>query len=75
MQAKRIYNVAFLGSNEKGSLPMFTRVEAVTANRAQKRFIEEFRPVEGWFLGDGRDRTGTDRSRNTESASGMNTTP
>ncbi|MGP2446574.1 hypothetical protein [Pantoea ananatis] len=57
MQAKRIYNVAFLGSNEKGALPMFTRVEAVTAKRAQKRFIEEFRPVKGWFLGDPEDVT------------------
>lgn len=57
MQARRIYNVAFLGSNEKGSLPMFTRVEAVTAKRAQKRFIEEFRPVNGWFLGDPEDVT------------------
>ena len=57
MQAKRIYNVAFLGSNEKGSLPVFTRVEAVTAKRAQKRFIEEFRPVKGWFLGDPEDVT------------------
>ncbi|MGX9377392.1 hypothetical protein ACWXV6_21750 [Pantoea ananatis] len=57
MQAKRIYNVAFLGSNEKGSLPMFTRVEAVTAKRAQKRFIEVYRPVKGWFLGDPEDVT------------------
>ncbi|MDF7788434.1 hypothetical protein P4910_23590 [Pantoea stewartii] len=57
MQAKRIYNVAFLGSNEKGSLPVFTRIEAVTAKRAQKRFIEEFRPVKGWFLGDPEDVT------------------
>ena len=57
MQAKRIYNVAFLGSNEKGALPMFTRVEAVTAKRAQKRFIEEYRPVKGWFLGDPEDVT------------------
>lgn len=57
MQAKRIYNVAFLGSNEKGSLPMFTRVEAVTAKRAQKIFVEEYRPVKGWFLGDPEDVT------------------
>ncbi|MDI3416083.1 hypothetical protein [Pantoea sp. V106_11] len=57
MQAKRIYNVAFLGSDEKGSLPLFTRVEAVTAKRAQRRFIEEFRPVKGWFLGDPEDVT------------------
>lgn len=57
MQAKRIYNVAFPGSNEKGSLPMFTRVEAVTAKRAQKIFVEQFRPVKGWFLGDPEDVT------------------
>ncbi|MCW0350730.1 hypothetical protein [Pantoea ananatis] len=57
MQEKRIYNVAFLGSDEKGSLPLFTRVEAVTAKRAQRRFIEEFRPVKGWFLGDPEDVT------------------
>ncbi|MDC7860657.1 hypothetical protein [Pantoea ananatis] len=57
MQAKRIYNVAFLGSNEKGSLPMFTRVEAVTAKRVQKIFVEQFRPVKGWFLGDPEDVT------------------
>ncbi|MCH9271802.1 hypothetical protein MND01_21085 [Pantoea ananatis] len=57
MQAMRIYNVAFLGSNEKGSLPVFTRVEAVTAKRAQKTFVEQFRPVKGWFLGDPEDVT------------------
>lgn len=57
MQAKRIYNVAFLGSNEKGSLPVFTRVEAVTAKRAQKLFVEQYRPVKGWFLGDPEDVT------------------
>ncbi|WP_394564999.1 hypothetical protein [Pantoea sp. SGAir0180] len=61
MQAMRIYSVAFPGSNEKGSLPVFTRVEAVTAKRAQKRFIEEFRPVKGWFLGD----PGTSQSRHS----------
>ncbi|MGX9244050.1 hypothetical protein ACWXWB_22030 [Pantoea dispersa] len=57
MQAKRIYNVAFLGSDEKGSLPVFTRVEAVTAKRAQKLFVEQYRPVKGWFLGDPEDVT------------------
>lgn len=57
MQAKRICDVAFPGSNEKGSLPMFTRVEAVTAKRAQKIFVEQFRPVKGWFLGDPEDVT------------------
>ncbi|QTC48516.1 hypothetical protein [Pantoea ananatis] len=57
MQAKRIYNVAFLGSDEKGSLPLFTRVEAVTAKRAQKLFVEQYRPVKGWFLGDPEDVT------------------
>jgi len=57
MQAKRIYNVAFLGSDEKGSLPLFTRVEAVAAKRAQKLFVEQYRPVKGWFLGDPEDVT------------------
>jgi len=57
MQAMRICDVAFLGSNEKGSLPVFTRVEAVTAKRAQKTFVEQFRPVKGWFLGDPEDVT------------------
>ncbi|MGP2416879.1 hypothetical protein [Pantoea ananatis] len=57
MQEKRIYNVAFLGSDEKGSLPLFTRVEAVTAKRAQKLFVEQYRPVKGWFLGDPEDVT------------------
>lgn len=35
MQAKRIYNVAFLGSDEKGSLPLFTRVEGDGEARAE----------------------------------------
>ncbi len=33
---------------------MFTRVKAMTGKGAIKAFIERYKPVQGWFLGDRR---------------------
>ena len=53
----RTYRIAFLGSNASGNLPMFTRVKAMTGKGAIKAFIERYKPVQGWFLGDPEDIT------------------
>ncbi|HDX8940706.1 TPA: hypothetical protein RQN91_005677 [Klebsiella michiganensis] len=55
--AMRIYQIAFTGRDAKGVLPMFTRVKAMTGKGAIKAFIERYRPVQGWFLGDPEDIT------------------
>ncbi|QXD01152.1 hypothetical protein [Klebsiella sp. PL-2018] len=56
-QAMRVYQIAFTGCDEKGVLPMFTRVKAMTGKGAIKAFIERHKPVQGWFLGDPEDIT------------------
>ena len=55
--AMRIYQIAFTGRDAKGVLPMFTRVKATTGKGAIRAFIERYRPVQGWFLGDPEDIT------------------
>ncbi|HAV8936353.1 TPA: hypothetical protein NNA44_004371 [Escherichia coli] len=56
-QAMRVYQITFTGCDAKGVLPMFTRVKAMTGKGAIKAFIERYRPVRGWFLGDPEDIT------------------
>ena len=56
-QAMRTYQIAFTGRDEKGVLPMFTRVRATTGKGAVRAFIARYRPVSGWLLGDPEDIT------------------
>ena len=56
-QAMRTYQIAFTGRDEKGVLPMFTRVQAATGKGAVRAFIERYSPVSGWLLGDPEDIT------------------
>ena len=56
-QAMRTYQITFTGRDEKGVLPMFTRVRATTGKGAVRAFIERYRPVSGWLLGDPEDIT------------------
>ncbi|EES3619341.1 hypothetical protein [Serratia marcescens] len=56
-QAMRTYQITFTGRDEKGVLPMFTRVRATTGKGAVREFIELYRPVSGWLLGDPEDIT------------------
>ncbi|MGL4278557.1 MAG: hypothetical protein ACRCS2_15150 [Morganella morganii] len=55
--AMRTYQVTFSGRDASGVLPMFIRVQAVTAKGARKAFIERFKPVQGWFVGAPQDIT------------------
>lgn len=56
-QAMRVYQITFTGRDAKGVLPMFTRVQAMTGKGAIRAFIERYKPVRGWFLGDPEDIT------------------
>ena len=56
-QAMRVYQITFTGRDAKGVIPMFTRVKAMTGKGAIKAFIERYKPVQGWFLGDPEDIT------------------
>ncbi|MDN0154492.1 hypothetical protein QVO31_22615 [Klebsiella pneumoniae] len=56
-QAMRVYQITFTGRDAKGVIPMFTRVNAMTGKGAIKAFIERYKPVRGWFLGDPEDIT------------------
>lgn len=56
-QAMRVYQIAFSGRDAKGVLPMFTRVKAMTGKKAVRAFVERYKPVNGWFLGDPEDIT------------------
>lgn len=56
-QAMRTYQIAFTGRDANGVLPMFTRVQAMTGKGAVRTFIERYRPVSGWLLGDPEDIT------------------
>ncbi|MCM6077387.1 MULTISPECIES: hypothetical protein [Klebsiella] len=51
-QAMRVYQITFTGRDAKGVLPMFTRVKAMTGKGAVRAFIERYKPVQGWLLGD-----------------------
>ncbi|HDS6520122.1 TPA: hypothetical protein QHW61_005190 [Klebsiella oxytoca] len=56
-RAMRVYQITFSGLDVKGVIPMFTRVNAMTGKGAIKAFIERYKPVQGWFLGDPEDIT------------------
>ncbi|MFB8746647.1 hypothetical protein NMD07_25560 (plasmid) [Citrobacter cronae] len=56
-QAMRVYQITFTGRDAKGVLPMFTRVKAMTGKGAVRAFIERYKPVSGWFLGNPEDIT------------------
>lgn len=56
-QAMRVYQIAFSGRDAQGVLPMFTRISAITGKQAVRAFIERYKPVSGWFLGDPKDIT------------------
>ncbi|EHF2630442.1 hypothetical protein JZQ46_003826 [Salmonella enterica subsp. enterica serovar Panama] len=56
-QAMRVYQIAFSGRDAKGVLPMFTRVKAMTGKKAVRTFVERYKPVSGWLLGDPEDIT------------------
>lgn len=56
-QAMRVYQIAFSGRDAQGVLPMFTRISATTGKRAVRAFIERYKPVSGWLLGDPEDIT------------------
>jgi hypothetical protein len=56
-QAMRTYQITFSGRDAKGVLPMFTRVQATTGKAAVRAFIERYKPVSGWLLGDPEDIT------------------
>lgn len=56
-QAMRVYQITFTGRDAKGVLPMFTRVQAITEKGAIRAFIERYKPVSGWLLGDPEDIT------------------
>ncbi|OPW90895.1 hypothetical protein [Citrobacter sp. A316] len=56
-QAMRVYQIAFSGRDAQGVLPMFTRVKAMTSKKAVRAFVERYKPVSGWFLGDPEDIT------------------
>lgn len=56
-QAMRTYQITFSGRDAKGVLPMFTRVQATTGKAAVRVFIERYKPVSGWLLGDPEDIT------------------
>ncbi|EAQ9807348.1 hypothetical protein CTQ59_001692 [Salmonella enterica subsp. arizonae] len=57
IQAMRVYQIAFTGRDVNGVLPMFTRVQAMTGKGAVRAFIERYKPVSGWLLGDPEDIT------------------
>lgn len=52
IQTMRVYQIAFTGRDAQGVFPMFTRVQAMTGKGAVKAFIERYKPVSGWLLGD-----------------------
>ncbi|AZT39618.1 hypothetical protein ELZ88_24005 (plasmid) [Salmonella enterica subsp. enterica serovar Karamoja] len=56
-QAMRVYQIAFTGRDAHGVLPMFSRVQAMTGKGAIRAFIERYKPVSGWLLGDPEDIT------------------
>lgn len=56
-QAMRVYQIAFSGRDAQGVLPMFTRVKAMTGKKAVRAFVERYKPVSGWLLGDPEDIT------------------
>ncbi|EAP3475961.1 hypothetical protein SK168_004179 [Salmonella enterica] len=56
-QAMRTYQITFIGRDANGVLPMFTRVQAMTGKGAKRAFIERYKPVRGWLLGDPEDIT------------------
>ncbi|EHU5657721.1 hypothetical protein ABNG71_004327 [Salmonella enterica] len=56
-QAMRTYQITFIGRDAQGVLPMFTRIRATTGKRAVRAFIERYKPVTGWLLGDPEDIT------------------
>lgn len=56
-QAMRVYQITFTGRDEKGDLPMFSRVRAMTGKGAIRAFIARYKPVSGWLLGDPEDIT------------------
>ncbi len=56
-QTMRVYQIIFTGRDANGVLPMFTRVQATTGKGAIRVFIERYKPVRGWFLGDPEDIT------------------
>ncbi|EIO2207925.1 hypothetical protein Q6O55_004493 [Salmonella enterica] len=56
-QAMRTYQITFIGRDANGVLPMFTRVQAMTGKGAKRAFIERYKPVSGWLLGDPEDIT------------------
>lgn len=55
--AMRTYQITFTGRDSKGVLPMFTHIQAVTGRAAKRLFVERYKPVSGWFLGDPEDIT------------------
>ncbi|EJQ0938706.1 hypothetical protein NZT27_004450 [Salmonella enterica] len=56
-QAMRTYQITFIGRDANDVLPMFTRIRATTGKRAVSAFIERYKPVTGWLLGDPEDIT------------------
>ncbi|EOV0239485.1 hypothetical protein ACOIP5_005461 [Salmonella enterica] len=65
----RQYEVIFMGSNAQGRLPMFTVVEAATGKGARRAFVERFKPVTGWFLGNPEDITDRIRKESDDAGS------
>ncbi|EEB7409437.1 hypothetical protein GL503_20355 [Salmonella enterica] len=65
----RQYEVIFMGSNAQGKIPMFTVVEAVTGKGAIRAFVERFKPVTGWFLGNPEDITDRIRKESDDAGS------
>ncbi|ELO5335683.1 hypothetical protein QWP69_005406, partial [Salmonella enterica] len=64
----RIYQITFTGRDANGVLPMFTRVQATTGKGAVRAFIERYKPVSGWFLGDPEDITDKVNKAETQAA-------
>ncbi|EKM7777472.1 hypothetical protein FAS74_005256, partial [Salmonella enterica] len=60
----------FTGRDAQGVLPMFTRVQAMTGKGAVRAFIERYKPVSGWLLGDPVDIT--DKVQKEEEEAGRN---
>jgi hypothetical protein len=56
-QAMRTYQIAFTGRDEKGVLPMFTRVQAATGKGAVRGVYRALQPRQRLALGDPEDIT------------------
>jgi hypothetical protein len=56
-QAMRVYQITFTGRDADGVLPMFIHVQAMTGKGAVRTFIERYKPISGWLLGDPEDIT------------------